>query len=143
MSTLLISIDMIDHDALGLYMDQFCSGFSKLLGAGTGIVESQSFRLVAAPPSLRGRVDVCGRHWSERCWSETGRYDKKVRDKSPQTSGRQEECEGNTLPYLYMRTYMMPETTLKSREYRLFQYLNFLFLGPRVGDKESLDTDPR
>ena len=91
---------MIDHDALGLYMDQFCSGFSKLLRAGTGIVESQSFRLVAAQPSLRGRVDVCGRHWSERCWSETGGYDKKVRDKSPQTSGRQEECEGNTLPYL-------------------------------------------
>ena len=41
----------------------------------------------------------------------------KLRGKSLQTSGREEECEGNTLPTLYMRTYMVPETTLKSREY--------------------------
>ena len=68
----------------------------------------------------------------------------KLIGKSLQTSGREEECGGNTLPSLYMRTYMVPETTFESREYLVVSVqVIFYFSARGVGDKEELDTDPR
>ena len=66
MSAILVSIDMIDHVGLLLllYTVQTCSGLLPWLFTSRGIAETRSFRLVAARPDVRYRVDVCGRHWS-------------------------------------------------------------------------------
>ena len=70
MSALVISINMIDHNVL-LYSDPTCSGCFSSPFVERGITERNSFGFVAAQPGLRCQVDVCGRHWFERCWTET------------------------------------------------------------------------
>lgn len=66
MSAILVPIDMIDHIGflLLLYAVQPCSGLLGSFFTWRGIAETLGFRLVAARPDVRYRVDVCGRHWS-------------------------------------------------------------------------------
>lgn len=66
MSAILVPIDMIDHIGflLFLYTVRTCSGLLPSFCTWRSIAEIKSFRLVAARPDVRYRVDVCGRHWS-------------------------------------------------------------------------------
>ena len=60
MSALIIYNSVIDHNALGSYPDNSCSGLILSPSPKKGIAEGKSFGLVAAQPGLRCRVDVCG-----------------------------------------------------------------------------------
>ena len=63
MPALVISIDMVDHDAW-LSIDSTCSGYFPSLFAERGIAQRESFGFVTVP-GLRCWLDVCGRHWCE------------------------------------------------------------------------------
>lgn len=73
MSALVISIDMVDHDAW-LSIDSTCSGYFPSLFAERGIAQRESFGFVTAQPGLRCWVDVCGRHWCEYVELRIGEY---------------------------------------------------------------------
>ena len=59
MSALVISNDMVHHN-VWLYTDQSCSGYFLWPFTEAGIAETEGFGIVAAQPSLKYRVDVCG-----------------------------------------------------------------------------------
>ncbi len=71
MSALVISNDMVHHSAW-LYTDQTWSGYFLWLFTKRGIAETEGFGVVAAQPSLKYRVDVCGCHWSKNIVSRRG-----------------------------------------------------------------------